>query len=226
MSPRHAFSPRGGRRECALCVRTTAQGPAPGAKALLPLSQGPQGRARPHNAPFNHNPLMLNQNYQGRGGRTHRLLHRTIYLYITVQPTFFLETGFQLRPEQTGRLCVAAAAAGLMRSVLPPSSCTSYLGRVRHGRCTSVPLEHTPCTMQRTTGCPWEMPHEVWAGVTPAARLRSACYDSMALLTMAHQPPASSNLSTRPRSCPMRSTWVRVRVGVRVKVRVRVRVSF
>ena len=87
-----------------------------------------------------------------------------------------------------------------------------------------MPLEHTPCTMQRTTGCPWEMPHEVWAGVTPAALLRSACYDSMALLTMAHQPPASSNLSTRPRSCPMRSTWVRVRVRVRVKVRVRVRV--
>ena len=58
--------------------------------------------------------------------------------------------------------------------------------------------------------------------MTPAARLRSACYDSMALLTMAHQPPASSNLSTRPRSCPMRSTWVRVRVRVRVKVRVRV----
>ena len=60
--------------------------------------------------------------------------------------------------------------------------------------------------------------------MTPAARLRSACYDSMALLTMAHQPPASSNLSTRPRSCPMRSTCVRVRVGVRVGVRVRARI--
>ena len=85
-------------------------------------------------------------------------------------------------------------------------------------RCPSN-TRHAPCSAPRDAH---GMPHEVWAGVTPAARLRSACYDSMALLTMAHQPPASSNLSTRPRSCPMRSTWVRVRVRVRVKVRVRV----
>ena len=57
-------------------------------------------------------------------------LRRPAYTVTPLSPTFFLETVFQLRPEQTGRLCVAAAAAGLMRSVLPPSSCTSYLGRV------------------------------------------------------------------------------------------------
>ena len=61
-------------------------------------------------------------------------------------------TVFQLRLEQTGRLCVAAAAAGLMRSVLPPSSCTSYLGRYRHGRstlrCTSS-TRHAPCSEPR-----------------------------------------------------------------------------
>ena len=62
-------------------------------------------------------------NLRGKGGENSDVP-------LTLSPTFFLETVFQLRPEQTGRLCVAAAAAGLMRSVLPPSSCTSYLGRV------------------------------------------------------------------------------------------------
>ena len=80
-------------RECTASVRNR--------KGQCPLNQGEGGELTDF--------YTLSTVY-----RLYHLYHRTL--------TFFLETGFQLRPEQTGRLCVAAAAAGLMRSVLPPSS--------------------------------------------------------------------------------------------------------